>query len=243
MARTYFVKKAQQRYATKPVIDEATGQPKQSPKMRNGVQMTTKQGRPVFMTVTERDLTQPLPMPKCSKCGVEIAVGQPYKYTETYNRTIIRCGTCPVPHEWEYSSSLGARVAQIQHEGAEAIGNAGDADELTSAASDIAGQIRELAEEKRESASNIEEGFGHATYQSEELEGQADELDSWADEVEGADVEFELEIECEECEGSVVTPAGEDPCEACGGTGQIENEDGLEQARTNLQEALDGCPL
>lgn len=48
--------------------------------------------------------------------------------------------------------------------------------------------VREAAELWRESASNIEDGFGHATSQSEEFESNADEVESVADEVESIDV-------------------------------------------------------
>ena len=49
--------------------------------------------------------------------------------------------------------------------------------------------VREAAELWRESASNIEDGFGHPTSMSEEFEGYADEVDGIADEVEGIEPE------------------------------------------------------
>lgn len=48
----------------------------------------------------------------------------------------------------------------------------------------VADAANSVAEQYRESADNIESGFGHPTYQSEELAGKADELESWASELE-----------------------------------------------------------
>jgi len=48
----------------------------------------------------------------------------------------------------------------------------------------VASNLNEAAEMWRESASNIEDGFGHATSQSEEYEGYADEVESVACDVE-----------------------------------------------------------
>jgi rRNA maturation protein Nop10 len=257
MARTYYVKRAQQRYETKPVLDPETGQQKVTPKMRRGVQMTSKSGRPVFMKVTERDLTRPKPMPKCSKCGTVIAVGQPYKYTETFNRTIIRCGPCPAPQVWEYSSSLSARLAEIQHNASEAMASATDYDSLIAARDETAEAVRELAQEKEDSAQNIEDGFGHETEQCNELRDIAEQLNSWADEIADAEIAEEPEPEeedCPECGGTGTVEEPEEPdrdCEECDGTGQItpeelsedDREAWLEEARSALDDVLGSCPV
>jgi len=267
MARTYYVKRAQQRYETKPVLNE-DGTQKMSPKMRHGKQMTSKSGRPVFMKVTERDLTRPKPMPQCSKCGVVIEVGQPYKYTETYNRTIIRCEACPTPQPWEYSSSLSARVAQLEHEANQACDAATDLESLEAARDDFAAEVRSLAEEKEEAAQNMEDGFGHSTYQSDEIRDVAEQLSSWADDIESVDFP-ELpepeEVDCEECGGTGEVDDESDPkaedyedglpaqvsCPECDGTGQVtaeepseeQMEEWLEQAREALQEQIGACPV
>lgn len=256
MARTYFTKRAQQRYATKPVIDPETGQQKLSPKMRRGVQMTSKSGRPVFMKVTERDLDRPLPMPKCSKCGQTIEVGTSYSATETKFNTIIRCGRpCPPPHVWEYSSSLSSRLAQIEFENDPSA--AEDKESLESIRDAYAEAVRELAQEKQDSAQNMEDGFGHETSQSAELREIGESLESWADEIEGVEFEDYPEAEeedCPECQGEGTLNIGEDdeaPCEECGGTGQIESEEPtqdqvdawLETARSALEDVTGACPV
>lgn len=268
MARTYYTKRAQQRYATKPVLDPETGQQKLSPKMRNGKQMTSKSGRPVFMKVTERDLSRPLPMPKCSKCGQTIEVGTSYSATETKMRTIIRCGRpCPPPHYWEYSSSLAARLAQIDYENDPS--SATDKDSLEEIRDNYASAVRDLAQEKQESAQNIVDGFGHETSQSEELQQIGDDLETWADEIESVDFPEDPEPgeeDCDECQGTGTvdcpTCLENDDCEDCGGTheancdecggsGQVTLEeptddqwaDWLEEARQALSDKLGECPV
>jgi hypothetical protein len=242
-----------------------------------------KTPRPVFITKTVADKSKPLPNLRCDFGGCqitdrEILPGQAYMWIKPKSgpyggRLMARHAEHPSWNVWDYSSSLSARVAQIEHNadltGVESL------EDAQSVAQEAAEEIRALAEEKRESASNIEEGFGHATYQSEELESQADELDSWADEVEATDFpdpedsEYlnEDEVECDECQGTgtVENPdpetlaESEDPdfeyedeveCETCGGTGQVENEDPetdwdawREAAEEALQETLGNCPV
>lgn len=259
MASVTHVKRAQQRYATKPVLDE-NGEQKKVPVMNSrGEQKTTKGGRPVFFRLTERDLDRPRPLLRCDSCGKDIEIGTPYKWIQPHGRSqMSRHADCPTWQQWEYSSSLSARIAQIQH---------GEPDgpdtpeEITQWLEEKAQEIRDLAEEKRESATNIEEGFGHPTYQSEELNEIADQLDSWADEIEQTDIPELPEPEdedCEECGGSGETE-GEDTededadntCPTCGGSGQVEgdelSEEQLDEWRATAIEAatsaLDESPV
>jgi hypothetical protein len=205
MARVTHVKKAQQRYGTKPVLD-ADGKPKRTPVMKTvkdretgettQVQKTTRDkpgrpGRPVFMTVTERDLDHPKPLYRCDSCGKDIEIGTPYKHMSPKSgpyggRKLTRHESCPTWQVWEYSNSWSARIAQATHDFD--VTNAETTDDVQSALDDVAAAIKELAEESREAAGNIEEGFGHATSQSEEAESRADELDNWADEISGVDI-------------------------------------------------------
>jgi hypothetical protein len=189
MARVTYVKKAQQRYRTVPVIDPETGEQATTPVLRkDGTPKTTKAGRPIVQRRTVADKAQPLPMPRCGKCGAEIAVGAPYKHVSPKSgpyggRTLYRCGTCPSWRPSELtSSSIKASVyaAQEQYEDA---GPFDSIDAIKDALSGVADGYREAAEQARESASNIEDGFGHATSQSEELEQRADDLEGLADEL------------------------------------------------------------
>jgi hypothetical protein len=195
MARVTHVKRAQQRYATVPVIDETTGEPKRTAVMnkRTGEQKTTKKGKAVTMAVTKEDRTKPKPPYKCDSCGNVIEVGTPYKHitpkSGPYGGTKrTRHESCPTWQVWEYSFSLSARLMQVAHDFEQAIEGVESPEDVTSALEDAATAIEEIAEEKREGAGNIEEGFGHPTSASEELEQTADSLSDWATEIEQVDV-------------------------------------------------------
>lgn len=229
MARITHVKAARQRYATIPVIDPTTGEQKQTPVMVNKkvredngevrnvlVQKQTKSGRPVFMKVTEADKTQPLPNHICDCCRNEIPVGAPYKHVTPKSgpyggHTKRRCANCPSWQVWELSNSLSSRVAEIVHNAETGLPDAEDDDEVVSILSEAAEAVRALAEEKRESAENIREGFGHETSASEELDQTAESLDGWADEVEGAwdDSKFDWEDERETAREELRSEAAE----------------------------------
>lgn len=261
MARVTYVKRAQQRYATKPVIDPATGEQKRVPVMnpRTGEQKTTKSGRPVWFSITERDLEHPRPLLKCGACGKDIELGTPYKWIQPHGRgQMNRHADCPTWNVWEYSNSLSARIAQIQDGDPDSPDSPED---IQSWLADKAQEIRDLAEEKREAATNIEEGFQHATYQSDELNDIAEQLDSWADEVEQADIPELPEPEEEDCEdcGGTGTVEGEDEegneaevdCDTCGGSSQVtpdepsdeQMDEWREAAIQAAREALDNCPV
>lgn len=229
MARVTHVKKAQARYHTKPVLDD-DGKPVKialtrkdgSPKMTRA--KGNRPARPVFITKTVADKTRPKPNYTCGKCGVEIKPGDPYKWIKPKSgpyggRLMVRCAKCPTWQVWDYSSSLSANIARIEHDASEAIMSAGTVEDAEAARDDAAQAIRDLAEQKREAASNIEGGFGHATSQSEELEQMADDLESWADDVEGVDLDDLSEFPCDNCTD------GQTECSACAGTGKEDESD------------------
>jgi hypothetical protein len=198
MARITHVARAQQRYKTIPVIDPDTNEPKRTPVMKNGEQKKTKHGKPVFMSVTVADKTQPLPPRTCDFCHKPIEVGTPFKHVTPksgpYGGTQRnRHEACPTWRVWELSNSWSARIAQATDEFDAGLFE--NPDEVRDALASVAENIRGLAEESRESATNIEEGFGHPTSQSEEAEQRADDLDGWADEIENTDVPDLPEIE------------------------------------------------
>lgn len=192
----------------------------------------------------------PKPNRVCEVDAVEIMPGQPYKWVTTGFRSNvrrIRCATCPDWHPWEISNTLQARAAQITHEARQAIEDVDDPEDVQQALDDAVAAIRELAEERRESAQNMEDGFGHSTSRSEELAEAADGLDSWAEEVEGIEVP-ELpdpeETDCEACDES-----NRPQCKTCGGEGAYTpdepTEEQLDEWRGEVQaaiEALDNAP-
>lgn len=259
MARVTYVKKAQQRYKMVPVIDPATGEQKVVAKQgKDGQPKTTKRGKEIVQRLTVADKTKPLPNLVCDACREEILVGTAYKWIAPKSgpyggRRMERHESCPTWQVWEYSSSLSARLAQISYDFAQATATFETPEEVTEALTDAAEAVRELAEEKRESASSIEDGFGHATYQSDELNEIADSLDTWADEIEQVDIP-ELpdpeDVDCEECQGTgkitVVADGdneeGEVDCEDCDGTGTITPDDlsegELAEWETEVQDLL-----
>lgn len=220
MPRITYVKKAQQRYALVPVLNE-DGTQKATPVMRkDGEPRLTKHGRPVVARQSVEDKSQPLPMPICECCRKPLEVGQPYKHvTPKGSGKRVRCGACPTWEPWDLSNALWARLAELQHDYAREFTEEDEEDDVTSALAEAAEAIREIAEEKREAAENLREGFGHDTSQSEELDGIADELEAWADDVEYADVPTKPEAPDE------VEDPGEEP------------EDGTDERRAAYEEA------
>jgi len=260
MARTMHVKKAQQRYKTKPVIDPATGEPKRTPVMKGDKQKTTKRGTPVFMSVTERDLDKPLPPYKCDFCQQPIEIGTPYKYidikTSTYgSMKKTRHESCPQWKIWEYSNSWSARIARVTADFD--VSEVESPEEVQEGLDNVASDIKELAEESREAASNIEDGFGHPTASSEEAEERAENLENWADEIEGVDIPDLPEPEeqdCEDCDGTgEIDEPGQDvvgnevekiECATCEGTGRVTPEDPTEEQLNDWRsEVEDACAI
>jgi len=138
---------------------------------------------------------------RCSGCGKEINAGDPYKWFANrigrYSSRKDFCADCRIrPSMMTTSPHLSALYA-AQETAEDALGAGGD--DLTLA--DIAQIVRDYGEAVREvgtgyeeSADNIEDGFGHETYQSEEIrekasacEDAADQADSAADDIEGMD--------------------------------------------------------
>lgn len=242
MARITHVKKAQQRYKTVPVLDEQ-GEPVRTPVMRrDGTQKVTKRGRPVFMSKTVADKSQPLPelscdYPGCSINGGKIAVGSSYKHITPKSgpyggRQRNRHAEHPNWRIWEYSSSLSARIAQII-DGAETSipGEATEASDYESVLESAADEIEGLAEEKEEAATNIEEGFGHETSSSADRREEAESLRDWAEELRG--VSFDdppEEPEDDEDEGAVETY-------------ESEMEDWRETCSSVVEDALGNSPF
>lgn len=234
MPKVNYVQKAQQRYKMVPVLDE-NGQPTYRTVQRK---RPTKRGATeIRQRVTVADKSQPLPNLRCDFPGRptgEIAPGEAFMWIKPksgpYGGAVRnRHSSHPTWHPWEYSSSLSARTAQISHDAWKAFSEQTfeSPEDVTALLEQVAEDIRALAEEKRESASNIEDGFGHTTSQSEELESIADELETWADDVEQTEVP-ELpepeDVDCDECGG---TGTLDETCDLCEGTGSSHDADGL----------------
>lgn len=187
------VKRAQPRYEMKPVLDD-DGNPKRVPVMKNGKQQTTKHGKAVTMALTVRDTDRPKPLLKCGACHQPIELGTPYKHMtvkSTYGGTRYnRHESCPDWQPWEYSNALWAQVARIQADGHAAIDEAEitSEDDVEGILESVADDAQSLADEKNEAADSLEEGFGHETYQSEEIRGNAEALEEWAEAMRSVEV-------------------------------------------------------
>jgi hypothetical protein len=100
MARTTYVRAAQQRYRTVPVFNE-DGSPKVTQVLaKDGTPKTAKSGRTIQRRVTREDKTQPLPNYRCERCREEIKVGDPYKWFQlrigTSKTRKNFCNACPI---------------------------------------------------------------------------------------------------------------------------------------------------
>lgn len=262
MARIHYVKSAQQRYRTVPVLDE-DGNQKTTPVMRkNGTPKTTKRGKEITRRVTVEDRTQPLPPRNCQKCGKTIEVGTPYKWTKIKSgpyggQMLVRCGACPtwMPSEMSTSKMAGIYAAQEQVDATDVE----SLEDLEALRDDVADQVESVGEEYEESAQNMEDGFGHETSMSEELREKGESLKSWADDIRNVDFEDydEEEQQCETCEGKGLVPDpdhddadedGEIQCEDCGGTGVADDDgsarsDHWEEQKQLLSDELGNCPV
>ena len=260
MPRITYVKKTQQTYYTVPVLNE-DGTPKMTPVMgKDGQQKTTKKGTLVFRAATVNDYDRPKPNPVCDKCGTEITVGMPCKHITPKSgpyggQRRTRCDSCPGWHVWEYSSSMSARLAEIEHSAMEAIYAADDPDGVAEALTMAADAVRDVAQEKADAGQAMEDGMGHESEKSTELNGISEQLIEWADEIEGADIpdlpepeEAECDID-EECEGTACTRVSDDSsgCEcACHKASDEATEEQMDEWRTEVQDAvsvLGDCPV
>ena len=265
MARVTHVKKAQQRYEMVPVLDEA-GQPVRTPVLdKIGHQKSSKRGL-VFRTQSVEDKTRPLPLEVCDSCRLPIEIGTPYKWIQPKSgpyggRKRSRHEACPNWQVWDYSSSLFARTAQLEHGFWESLGDEFETvEDVQNALNEMAEEARSLASEKEEAAENIESGFGHETEQSSELREIADQLNSWADDIEEADIPDLPEpddVDCEACDGTGKTdePDDDEPdafldCKECDGSGLVSSEkpseEQLSEWRDEVRDAVSvvgECPV
>ena len=232
MARVTHVKKAQQRY----VMVETGGV--------ITTNRTTKRGRTVTIRKSVPDKNQPLPPHQCDFCWLEIKVGTPYKWiaprSGPYGGTKrYRHEACPTWQVWEYNFSLSSMIMQAQYDAEMSLSSAEDQSDFEQVRDDFAAAITELAEQKNESADNIESGFGHETYQSEELRDTASQLEDWASEIESWQTpdepdEEDLDFDFEDTDSNdqSLTEAREEQL-----------EEWREDARSSLQEVIDQSPV
>lgn len=129
----------------------------------------------------------------CEKCGAKLGKGSSYKWCAprahraSAGRKRKRCLDCPSWRPSETTSSqhkatiYAAQEAFEDFVGSWSPGEEDGTEDIAQALRDAGESIREAAESYRESAQAIEEGFGHSTYVSDELNEKADEVEGWAD--------------------------------------------------------------
>lgn len=259
MARTTYIKSAQQRYATKPVLNPDGSQKTVAVSNRDGSPKVSKRG-PVVRRLTERDLSKPLPMPTCDYPGCQhetrdIKVGEPYKWIAPKSgpyggRALHRHGDCPNWNVWDYSYSTSARVAQVSNDIEEMLatytfGTVDDFEDAVQAAAEMAGELRD---EKEEALQNMPEALQDGSQTQEQFEA----LEQWVSEIEQATAP-DWDNTCTECDGrgQVDDPdasgnEGDDmvDCEECDGSGELgdePDEDWADEARAAIMDAVQNC--
>lgn len=133
---------------------------------------------------------------RCIRCSSEIAKGESYRWAKGRygpRRAIhAKCGQFKQSEltDNDKLNQLYAAVESVDdwiaNTKSEEIDIETFLDDAKQALEEAADQIEEVAEMYREIASNIEDGFGHATFASEEAESNADEVESFASDVRDA---------------------------------------------------------
>lgn len=114
-----------------------------------------------------------------------IAKGDKYWYWTPYRGRRRMSKTPPKPSQSESNPTRASYLA-IQEGLSNDIASASSIDDLNSALESAADEASGIAEELREKASNIEDGFQHETELSSQFNEQADEVDQWAETLRGA---------------------------------------------------------
>lgn len=141
---------------------------------------------------------------RCGKCGDPLPAGCAYRWWKfRYGGKRKRCmkpGCAPRRSDLTTSAFWGAIYsAQEAFTDADKSTPENAADALR----EMAESLREAGEIRTDAADNIEDGFGHPTYQSDELREEGDSITYWADEVESAADDLESEAEDEDRDGDV----------------------------------------
>lgn len=137
----------------------------------------------------------------CGRCNKTIKKGEPYRWTKPrYGGKKIRCmdAACRFRSSDLTSSDKLSRAhaaGEAVEDALEAFRESREIEDLNSALSDAAEQLREVAGEYRESADNMESGMnGNRMPMCDELEEKAQNLEDKADEMDGGSLP-ELEEE------------------------------------------------
>lgn len=186
----------------------------------------------------------------CYRCGTEIKVGDPYKwFALRIGRMSQRknfCSNCSIRRSDQTTSSQLATLWDALDDAESAVDQAGDAEEITTAVQGAYDGVYEAAEMYRESASNIEDGFGHSTYVSDELNEKADELESFADDLQSWEPNSDFDEEDAEATAREELAAEQDneDLDETEIADRVEEkrQEWLDEVRGEAQDALSNCP-
>jgi len=132
----------------------------------------------------------------CAGCGTEIKPGDSYKWFANrigrYSSRKNYCANCRIrPSMMTTSANLSALYA-AQEAAEDALArNPESLTDIAEIVREYAQGVRDVGEMYVESADAMEDGFGHETYQSQEIREKADACESAADEAESAADEIE----------------------------------------------------
>ena len=132
---------------------------------------------------------------RCTRCSYIIQPGETYYSIAKMvfprgGYTVYFCYN-HYPKPSDILSGKQSDYARMHEEFDDAVGNATSGDDLVAALTDLESAVTEMSEEYGDSASNIEDGFGHSTYQSEMMESNRDNLAAYADEINNAIADVE----------------------------------------------------
>lgn len=132
---------------------------------------------------------------RCERCGDPIAKGDPYRWWANRAPGMrggikhVRCmRTECAPTQADTTPGRLGEWYRLGEGFEDELNSAETIDEVEAAAESIADQIEAFGQEFIDSAENMEEGFGHATYKSDELRERGDTIMQGAEDVRQAEM-------------------------------------------------------
>jgi hypothetical protein len=182
------------------------------------------------MRVTEVQSARKDTGQNCSDCGEPVVAGQGYRSIKYYRGPRnVRHMTCRPFSGSEMTSNERLATVYRVKETIERWVDDVDESEFTLEAArtvmeDAAMEVDEVAEDYRNAGTNIEDGFGHPTEQSELFESNADELEDWAGTLR------EALVDAAEFDNQDAVPP-------------LSKEEWMDEIAIQMQDATDSCPL
>ena len=177
---------------------------------------------------------------KCLRCGKEITAGDSYYWVElkTGPRSSLRKTFCdthrPRPSDTTTSDKLST-LYSVQEALEDEVAGATTKEDVAAALRTAAESAREVAEEYRDSRSNMPESLQDGAT-GQEMEEKADSIDSWADSLESAADEAES-VEADEPEEKEDGDSEEDSEEDADDSEDDKAESELQQAKDIAESA------